>query len=232
MRAVVVGGHTRNIGKTTVAAALIHEFEPLGWTAVKITQYGHGICSLDGEPCGCAPREHAFVLNEESDATGSTDTSRLLRAGARRSLWLRVREGQLSTALPLLRKAVARDEWVMFESNSIMEFVEPQIYLAVLEPARTDFKDSSRRFLDRADAFVMVASRAGRLVPTLSGEAWPDINLRPRAQVPWFFLPRSGFLPPELCRFIRSKLEIPEAVMVPKHRTPVAEKRSSRVRAE
>ena len=66
MKAVVIGGHTRNIGKTSLMSALIREFEPLGWTAVKITQYGHGICSLDGDPCGCAPEEHPFALTEES----------------------------------------------------------------------------------------------------------------------------------------------------------------------
>lgn len=232
MRALVVGGHTRNIGKTTVAAGLIHEFEALGWTAVKITQFGHGICSLDGEPCGCAPREHAFVLTEETDAARASDTSRLLRAGARRSLWLRVREGQLARAMPLLGKALARDEWVIFESNSIMEFVEPEAYIAVLDPSQRDFKNSSRKFLDRVDAFVAVRPHAGKAVPASTRGAWPDVNLRRRTNVPWFFLPRDGSLPPELCRFIRSKLEIPEAGMVPKLRAPMAEKRSNRVRTE
>ncbi|PYV17932.1 MAG: hypothetical protein DMG21_06720 [Acidobacteria bacterium] len=225
MRQIVVGGHTRNIGKTTLVAGLIRELEPLGWTAVKITQYGHGICSLDGEPCGCAPREHAFVLTEELDAAGASDTSRLLAAGARRSLWLRVREGQLAPALPLLRKALARDEWVIFESNSIMEFVEPDLYIAVLDPSRSDFKDSSRKFLDRVDAFVAAESRAGRM-------AWPDAAWRPRAGVPQFFLPRAGTLTPEICRFVRSKLDLPEAGVVSGLRAPLAEKRSSRVRTE
>ncbi len=225
MRQVVVGGHTRNIGKTTVVAGLIRDLEPLGWTAVKITQYGHGICSLDGEPCGCAPREHAFVLTEERDSTGASDTSRLLAAGARRSLWLRVREGQLDRALSLLRRAIAHDEWVIFESNSIMEFVEPDLYLVVLDSARADFKDSSRRFLDRVHAFVTVRSRA-------NGQVWPDASLRLRAGVPQFFLPRDGTLPPELRRFVRSKLDLPEAGMVSGFRAPLAEKRSSRVRTE
>ncbi len=224
MRQIVVGGHTRNIGKTTVVSGLIREFEPLGWTAVKITQYGHGICSLDGEPCGCAPREHAFVLTEESDGAGRSDTSRLLAAGARRSLWLRVREGQLDRALPLLQKALAHDEWVIYESNSIMEFIQPDLYLAVVDSTRADFKNSSRRFLDRVDAFVAARRRA-------NGSAWPDGGAGPRADVPRFFLSRGGALPPDFCQFVRSRLELPEAETAAGIRAPAAEKRSSRVRA-
>ena len=50
---VVVGGHSRNIGKTSVVAGLIRKLRDHKWTAVKITQYGHGVCSKNGEDCGC-----------------------------------------------------------------------------------------------------------------------------------------------------------------------------------
>src|SRR6266568_4565110 len=40
MKVVVVGGHSRNIGKTSVMVSLIRGLESLAWTAVKITQYG------------------------------------------------------------------------------------------------------------------------------------------------------------------------------------------------
>src|SRR6266542_3177697 len=115
MNVVVIGGHTRNIGKTSVMAGLIRDLRSLAWTAVKITQYGHGICSRDGQPCECEPREHPFVLSEEGSSGGRDDTSRFLAAGARRSLWLRVRQGQLGEAFPVLREGLSRDEWVMIE---------------------------------------------------------------------------------------------------------------------
>src|SRR5712692_1749586 len=67
MKLIVVGGHSRNIGKTSVMAGLIRGLPSLGWTAVKITQYGHGICSQDGKPCGCEPKVHPFELTEETD---------------------------------------------------------------------------------------------------------------------------------------------------------------------
>ena len=56
MAIVVVGGHTKNIGKTSVVAGLIAALPEMRWTAFKITQYGHGVCSANGEPCDCETR--------------------------------------------------------------------------------------------------------------------------------------------------------------------------------
>jgi hypothetical protein len=52
---------------------------------------------------------------------------------------------------------VTNDESValILESNSLMQFVKPSLYFAVVDPAREDFKDSARAALDRADALVL-----------------------------------------------------------------------------
>ena len=44
MAIVVVGGQSRNLGKTSVVAGLIAAMRERNWTAAKITQYGHGVC--------------------------------------------------------------------------------------------------------------------------------------------------------------------------------------------
>jgi hypothetical protein len=199
MNLVVVGGHTRNIGKTSVMVGLIHDLQSLGWTAVKITQYGHGICSRDGQPCGCAPTEHPFMLTEEVDPGGRTDTSRFLAAGARRALWLRARQGQLNQALPLLTEALSQNHWVMMESNSILEFMQPSLYLAVLDNSRPDFKPSAKLFLDRADALVTVQTR-------IEDRAWPGVHVH--SPVPVFTVAAGKFSSPDLCRFVRQKLAL------------------------
>src|SRR5437867_9746667 len=96
MATIVVGGHSRNIGKTSVAAGLIAAFVDRGWVAMKITQYGHGICSINGKSCHCAVDEHSHVLLEETSMQGTSDSARFLAAGARRSLWLRRSEEHTS----------------------------------------------------------------------------------------------------------------------------------------
>jgi len=184
MNLVVVGGHTRNIGKTSVMAALIREFAPLGWTAVKVTQYGHGVCSHDGHACACAPEEHPFALTEERDSRAGSDTSRFLAAGARRSLWLRARQGQLGEALPLLTRKIARTPWVVIESNSILDFIDPLLYLVVLDPSRADFKKSAERWLDRADALIPVENGHGHTSVSLPGGHAPLSSGQRPAQGP------------------------------------------------
>lgn len=157
MSVVVVGGHSRNIGKTSVVAGLIAALPHLRWTAIKITQYGHGICSANGEPCDCATEDHSIAVSEERSRTSGTDSARYLAAGAERSWWVRTQQGQLAEAMPRLRKLVADAENVIIESNSVLRFLRPDILVSVLDPAVADFKPSALRYLDRADAVVLPA---------------------------------------------------------------------------
>lgn len=202
MNVVVVGGHSRNVGKTSVMAGLIRSLSPPLWTAVKITQYGHGVCSLDGKPCGCEPREHAFVLTEEKNPQGRADTCRFLAAGARRSLWLRVRQGQLDRAFPTLLRALTRDSWVMMESNSVLGFLDPALYLFVLDPSHQDFKASARSYLRRADALVP-------LDPLQAGNPWPEIESSLLTSKPRFQVTRPGCRSAALEQFVRQRLDLP-----------------------
>ena len=153
---VIVGGHSRNIGKTSVVEGLIRALPEFEFVAVKITQFGHGVCSNHGRSCGCETEaEHPYALSEEYEP-GSTDSGRFLAAGARRSFWLRTRAGELRAAAAPLGKLLAHNENVIAESNSLLELANPDLYLVTLDFSRADFKDSSARYLERADAFVVV----------------------------------------------------------------------------
>src|SRR5512141_2076937 len=107
MAIVVIGGHSRSVGKTSVVAGLIAAFPEMRWTAVKITQYGHGICSADGAACACATADHSWAITEEQDRGGESDSSRFLVAGARKSWWVRTQQGMLAEAMPALREKLS-----------------------------------------------------------------------------------------------------------------------------
>lgn len=197
---VVVGGHSRNIGKTSVVAGLIAALPEFRWTAFKITQYGHGFCTANGEPCDCQTDDHTLAVSEErpgSDPT--TDSGRYLQAGAARSLWVRARTGQLAGAMPRVRKELARSPYAILESNSVMQFLRPDLYLSVLDPLTADFKDSARLFLDRADALITVDR--GALAPH-----WKAISPRLLAGKPVFSVEAPGYLSPELVKWVRGYL--------------------------
>src|SRR5262252_5298067 len=160
MSLVVIGGHSRSVGKTSVVAGLIAALPEFNWTALKITQYGHGICSADGKPCHCATDDHTRAITEEHDRSGESDSSRFLVAGAHHSIWVRTRQGMLGQAMPDIQRRIAGAENVIMESNSIVRFLQPDLYLTVLDTGTEDFKDSAREFLDRADGVILHRTNA------------------------------------------------------------------------
>src|SRR5207237_8249421 len=99
--------------------------------------------------------EHTIAISEERDRSGDSDTSRFLLAGARRALWVRTKQGYLAEAMPTLRQRIADAADLMVESNSIMKFLRPNLYLTVLDYETADFKTSAREFLDLADAVLL-----------------------------------------------------------------------------
>jgi hypothetical protein len=198
MAIIVIGGHSRSVGKTSVVAGLIAALPEFHWTAIKITQYGHGICSVNGELCDCATDDHSWAVTEERDRSGESDTSRFLLSGAVRSLWVRTRQGMLAEAMPRVRKELASAENAIVESNSIMRFLRPDLYLTVLDTATADFKTSAQEFLDRADAVVLHDS---------SGDvAWTNVSLQPVAAKPRFLIRPPQYVTPELIEFVRERV--------------------------
>ena len=199
MATVVVGGHSRNIGKTSVVAGLIAALPEFGWTAFKITQYGHGFCTADGAPCDCQTDDHTLAVSaEKPGGAAGTDTARYLAAGAERSLWVRTRVGMLASAMPRIRKELAASRHAILESNSILQFLKPDLYLSVLDAGTADFKESARLFLDRADAIVAVDRG---LTPQWKGVPGRWLEGKPR-----FAVQPPGYLSPELVRFVRDRL--------------------------
>jgi hypothetical protein len=204
MAIIVVGGHSRSVGKTSVVAGLIAGLPEFHWTAMKITQYGHGICSANGELCGCATDDHSWAVTEERDRSAESDTSRFLVAGAARSLWVRTRQGMLAEAMPRVRQELAGAENAIFESNSVMRFLRPDLYLTVLDAATADFKMSAQEFLDRADAAI--------LHDGADSVAWTNVSLKPVASKPIFRIQPPHYVTDELLEFVRERLRKPLAV--------------------
>jgi hypothetical protein len=157
MALIVVGGQSRKVGKTSVVAGLISALRERQWLAAKITQHGHEVCSGDSKACNCVTADHTAAISEEHDRSGKTDTSRFLVAGAARALWVRTQPGRLADVMPRLREEIAKSRNVILESNSVLQFVEPDLYLVVLDPATEDFKKSAREYSNRADALLLHA---------------------------------------------------------------------------
>jgi hypothetical protein len=198
MAIVVIGGHSRSVGKTSVVAGLIAALPAFHWTALKITQYGHGICSADGQACDCATSDHSWAISEEKNRDGNSDTSRFLAAGAARVWWVRTEQGKLAEAMPALRAKLAGAENLIFESNSVLKFIRPDLYLTVLDPDQPDFKGSAQEFLDLASAVIL---HDAQVTP-----AWSHVSLKAVAGKPIFRITPPPYVTPEIVAFVHRKL--------------------------
>ena len=223
-RVIVVGGHTRSIGKTQLVCDLIAAIPAAGWIAGKITQYGHGVCAQNGENCDCAPDEHVCAISWEKRSDTGTDSARFLAAGASRSFWLRTKQGFLAEGLPLLRDELGQVETMaphsprnlILESNSLLQFWKPALYLVVLDPAKTDFKDSAKLQLDRASALVV---RSELPLPTDEARSfgWAGISRQLVLGKPQYVQRQGEPVPPQLVELVCGAVVATEGNSV--HRT-------------
>jgi hypothetical protein len=199
MKLVVVGGQGRKVGKTSVIAGLVRGLNSLAWTAVKISHHGGDADSQDTPSADDFPAHLDFLWSEEKDPNGHGDTSRYLTAGARRALWVRARGGTLAQALPGLLKALEGDEHVIIESNSILAFLKPAVFLLVIDESRQESKASASQFLSRADALVTVG-------PELKPRVWPGMSFPMLEDKPVFPVSAGEWSNPALSRFVRERL--------------------------
>jgi len=199
MPILVIGGNSRKVGKTSVVAGLIAALPAFHWTAFKITEHRHGVCSTHGEACDCATADHSWAVSEDKDRSGKSDTSRFLVAGAEHSWWVRTEPGRIEEAMPRIREILASAQYALIESNSILRFLKADLYLTVLDPQTADFKTSAQTYLDQADA-VLLHSAPGSESPV-----WKQVSLQP-VKCPIFAIHPPTYVTREVIEFVRTRL--------------------------
>ncbi len=143
MPLIVVGGSGKGVGKTALVCGLIAAMPEFAWTAVKITSHAHG----EREP-----------IWEETTAGQGTDTARYLAAGAGRALLASARDEMLAQVIHTLWSCIERDSALIFESNRIVNCVQPDVCLAVDAEGDGGRKPSFERLWLRADATILRAA--------------------------------------------------------------------------
>lgn len=200
MTTIVVGGQSRKTGKTSVAAGLISAFREHSWTAVKVSAHG-------GDPhapfpgTGVPPALHqtGIEIYEETVRDGKSDSSRYLVAGAARSFWIKVRSDHLGELMPHLDPILKITPFRMIESNAVLNYLRPDLYVMVFNCRVEDFKESAKATLSRADALVVV-----NWDPGWSG--WQHFPSGTLSRIPLFKTPDPAVLPSGLISLIRSRL--------------------------
>jgi len=98
---------------------------------------------------------------------------------------------------------------VIVESNSLLQFVKPSLYVTVLDTARDDFKDSARQMLDRADVFVF---RRGLDNGAISQPPWMRLPAQLLRQKPALLQREGEPLPEPLLQLVKKIIESPAII--------------------
>jgi len=195
MPVIVVAGHSRKVGKTSVAAGIIKAFNKLSWTAIKISPHRHGEEHASEQLGADVP----FHIYEESGCRGNSDTSRFLAAGALRALWVEARQDCLGYAIKALHPILQSDFFVIIESNAVMEFLDPDLCILVLRYDEEEFKDSAREVLRRADAVMVIG-------PQHNLPAWWSWVNESLINLPQFFSDDPQILPDAFVKWMETRL--------------------------
>jgi hypothetical protein len=186
---VVVGGHSRGVGKTAVVEHLLRMGPRHSWVAVKISAHRHA----PGDP-------DRLLLEKESVAGAGTQTNRYLAAGARQAWLCHAAAPAMPAAAQFIADLLDGGADVIVESNRLLRHLTPDTALFVLSPPLDDWKPSSGLAAAAAHAFVL-GPRSSAMP-----ERWPIANgmldgrrlftlHAPAALDAWFTARHSNFAP-------------------------------------
>jgi hypothetical protein len=85
----------------------------------------------------------------------------------------------------------------------VLQFLHPDLYLTVLDPATPDFKPSARKYLDLANAVILHQPPVGALEAAV---LWDGVSLEAIAGKPIFRVCPPDYVTEELVSFVRQKL--------------------------
>jgi hypothetical protein len=142
MAIIVVGGGGRGAGKTALICGLIRALSQIPWTAVKITNHEHG---------------KPTPIWQETVARDESDTARYLAAGARRALLVTADDATLGPIVEQILAECLPPAGVIFESNSVLRYLHPDLCLAAASSPKGEHKPSYELVEQCMDAMVELA---------------------------------------------------------------------------
>lgn len=156
MPVIMVGGQTKNVGKTTLICNIIAAFPNADWIAVKISNHLH-----IPQNSKQLARGDEWSIWEQNPTTDRNDTARFLRSGAARALLVQAENSLLEPACACLNNELASAKNVIVESASAAEWLHHDLLLILLDPSQDDFKVSAQQQLNVADGIVFRNSDLG-----------------------------------------------------------------------
>jgi hypothetical protein len=122
---LIIAGTGNKSGKTTMACRIIESFPDLHITAIKITPHFH--VPTDG--LLAITESERISIYEETNRNSIKDTSRMLRAGARKVYFAKVCDDTLFDSFRKIIELIPAGTPLICESPALRNFVEPGAFI-------------------------------------------------------------------------------------------------------
>ena len=149
--AIIVGAATRNCGKTTFICSLLSRFRAHQPVAVKVKTLYPGDEQWHGSG---AELSEPFIIRAESNQGHLADSQRMMEAGASEVFYVKSWQSNLSEALKELFLRIPDGCPLIFESNSVRDWIEPALFILIIRENSDELKPSAARLLTAADCLV------------------------------------------------------------------------------
>ena len=155
---LIIGSAGRNIGKTEFACKIIKKHSTLkkiiGVKIVPVDK-NEGNCHRRIEGCGlCDSLKGDYEIIEETEKNLSKDTSRMLKAGAKKVYLLLVNKNSLKQGIDAILKIVPKKSLIVIESNSIRKVLEPGLFIVIKKLMNKSVKQSCIDVIELADKII------------------------------------------------------------------------------
>jgi len=153
---IMIGAAGKNIGKTTLASQIINNFKDnYGIIAIKITIIRDDGAFFDGRNAVRVENlKNGYMITGETDFKSTKDTSRLLRAGAKKVYWLRTIKSHIWDGFNDIMRKIPDDAPIVCESNTLRNHVEPGVFVIVRSSNLNAIKPSAQKVWKYADKII------------------------------------------------------------------------------
>lgn len=142
---LLVGSTIKDAGKTTFVTEFIRKFKE------KFSSDLYGVKSTvvrDQETLS------GYKIQEETNSLKEKDTSRMLKAGCEKVFWLKCDEEHAEEGLNELLKQIPDNVFMICESNTIRNFVEPDVFIMIEKNSEHEWKKTALKIKDKIDLLV------------------------------------------------------------------------------
>ena len=155
---LIIGSTGRNTGKTEFACRIIEEHSSrndlIGVKVIPVDK-NEEICHRGEEGCGlCDSLTGDHRIIEETTADSSKDTSRMLKAGARKVYLLLVDRCSLEKGIHAILNMIPDNVMIIIESNTIRKVIEPGLFIVIRKPTDDPVKPSCAEVIEFADRVI------------------------------------------------------------------------------